>query len=125
MLANFAEAFAGLSRFNLTTSHQSLIPLKDSSGGKPSLSASFHPNTAGSCYAGPAMPLKQSKSEKSGSYYGRKSGAIETWDYILSHGLGFLEGNIVKYVTRYKQKNGREDLLKALDYLNKLLETVE
>ena len=36
--------------------------------------------------------------------------------------LGFLEGNVVKYVCRYKLKNGREDLDKALFYLNRLRE---
>lgn len=46
---------------------------------------------------------------------------IECWDYILSHQLGFLEGNIIKYVTRYKHKNGKEDLLKAREYLDKLI----
>lgn len=50
---------------------------------------------------------------------------IECWDYIISHNMGFLEGNIVKYVTRYKTKNGREDLLKAKEYLDKLLEQVK
>jgi len=52
------------------------------------------------------------------SYY--KKG-IETTDYIQSHELGFLEGNIIKYVTRPKLKNGLEDLLKAEWYLNRLI----
>jgi hypothetical protein len=39
--------------------------------------------------------------------------------------MGFLEGNIIKYVTRYKHKNGKADLLKAKEYLDKLLEQVE
>jgi len=50
---------------------------------------------------------------------------IEAWDYIVSHNLNFLEGNIIKYVTRYKLKNGREDLLKAQAYLNRLLKEVK
>lgn len=50
---------------------------------------------------------------------------IECWDYIVSHGMNYLEGNIVKYVTRYKLKNGLEDLKKAQHYLNKLIEVVE
>ena len=50
---------------------------------------------------------------------------IECWDYIISHNMSFLEGNIIKYVTRYKSKNGKEDLLKAKEYLDKLLEQVE
>jgi hypothetical protein len=39
--------------------------------------------------------------------------------------MGFLEGNIIKYVTRYKHKNGKADLLKAKEYLDKLLEEVK
>jgi hypothetical protein len=50
---------------------------------------------------------------------------IECWDYIISHNMGFLEGNIIKYITRYKLKNGRADLLKAKEYLDKLLEEVK
>jgi hypothetical protein len=48
---------------------------------------------------------------------------IEPWDYIVANNLGYLEGNVIKYVTRYKQKNGIEDLLKAQHYLEKLIET--
>jgi hypothetical protein len=50
---------------------------------------------------------------------------IECWDYVVSHNMGFLEGNIIKYVTRYKHKNGKADLLKAKEYLDKLLEEVK
>ena len=49
------------------------------------------------------------------------TGAIETWDYIVSQKLGYLEGNVIKYVSRYKHKNGLEDLKKAQAYLNKLI----
>lgn len=51
-----------------------------------------------------------------------KSSAIQPWDFIVSNNLGFLEGNIVKYVTRWKEKGGKQDLLKAQHYLEKLLE---
>ncbi len=46
---------------------------------------------------------------------------IETIDYIISHSMNYLEGNLVKYVTRYKHKNGLEDLLKAKLYLDRLI----
>lgn len=46
---------------------------------------------------------------------------IEMWDYAHSHDLGFFEGNILKYITRWKTKNGVEDLLKAKQYLDKLI----
>jgi len=52
------------------------------------------------------------------SYY--KKG-IETTDYIVSHDMNYVEGNIIKYVTRYKEKNGLQDLLKAEWYLNRLI----
>ena len=38
---------------------------------------------------------------------------VEMWDYAHSHNLDFFEGNIVKYITRWKDKNGIEDLKKA------------
>jgi hypothetical protein len=47
---------------------------------------------------------------------------IQPWDYIVSNDLGFLEGNIIKYVTRWKYKNGADDLRKAQHYLAKLIE---
>jgi len=48
--------------------------------------------------------------------------AIQPWDYIIENNLGYLEGNIIKYVTRYKAKGGVEDLRKAQHYLAKLIE---
>ena len=50
---------------------------------------------------------------------------VEMWDYAASHDLDFFEGNIVKYVTRWKHKNGVEDLYKAQQYLNKLIDLNE
>ena len=47
---------------------------------------------------------------------------IQPWDYIIANKLGYLEGNIVKYVSRYKEKGGVEDLIKASHYLEKLIE---
>ena len=44
------------------------------------------------------------------------------WDYSHDHSLDFFEGNIVKYVTRWRHKNGIQDLLKAKQYLDKLIE---
>ncbi len=51
---------------------------------------------------------------------------IEPVKYITSHGLGFLEGNIIKYITRYKLKgNPVEDLHKARVYIDLLLKQYE
>lgn len=48
--------------------------------------------------------------------------AIQPWDYIAANQIGFFEGNVIKYVTRWKEKNGLEDLRKARHYLDKLIE---
>tara|TARA_R100000935_G_scaffold1654_1_gene5089 strand:+ start:466 stop:696 length:231 start_codon:yes stop_codon:yes gene_type:complete len=50
-----------------------------------------------------------------------KQGKIEVIDFILDQKMNYLEGNIIKYVTRYKLKNGIEDLKKAHWYLTKLI----
>ena len=51
-----------------------------------------------------------------------KQGKIEVIDFILDQKMGYLESNILKYICRYKLKNGLEDLKKAQWYLNKLIE---
>ena len=59
------------------------------------------------------------------------SGKIECIDCIESavaelNGFeGFLAGNVIKYVFRFKRKNGKEDLQKAEYYLSKLMEMQE
>jgi hypothetical protein len=55
-----------------------------------------------------------------GTHY--KSKAVQPWDYIVANNLGYLEGNIVKYVSRWKDKGGIDDLRKARHYLDKLIE---
>ena len=55
-----------------------------------------------------------------GNHYQSKS--IQPWDYIVSNNMGYLAGNIIKYVSRYKDKNGVEDLMKAKHYIEKLIE---
>jgi hypothetical protein len=47
---------------------------------------------------------------------------IQPIDYIEANGLGFCEGNIIKYVTRYKRKDGVKDLYKAMHYLTMLID---
>jgi hypothetical protein len=55
-----------------------------------------------------------------GAHY--KGRAVQPWDFIVANELGYLAGNVVKYVTRYKDKNGVQDLEKAAHYLQKLIE---
>lgn len=57
-----------------------------------------------------------------GNHYKQK---IQVWDFIHQNNIGYLEGNIIKYVMRYKEKNGLQDLHKAKHYLEKLIEETE
>lgn len=45
--------------------------------------------------------------------------------FIVKNDIPFREGNIIKYVCRYKNKNGKEDLLKAKQYLEELINEYE
>lgn len=47
---------------------------------------------------------------------------IQPIEYIYANKMGFLEGNVIKYVTRYRAKGGVEDLRKARQYLDWLIE---
>jgi len=51
-----------------------------------------------------------------------KQGKIEVIEFILDQKFSYLEGNVVKYLSRYKFKNGIEDLNKARWYLDLLTE---
>jgi hypothetical protein len=50
---------------------------------------------------------------------------ISPLEYIQKNNLGFIEGNIIKYVSRYKNKNGIEDLKKAKWYLEFLIKNTK
>jgi len=55
-----------------------------------------------------------------GEHY--KSRAIQPVQYIHANGLGFCEGNVIKYVTRWASKGGLADLEKAKHYIELLIE---
>ena len=58
-----------------------------------------------------------------GSHY--KDCAIQPVEYIYSNGLDFLEGNVVKYITRHRTKgDGEEDIRKVIHYAQMILEIV-
>jgi hypothetical protein len=48
-------------------------------------------------------------------------GSLEVWDAIHQLGLDYRQGNVVKYVSRYKHKNGVQDLVKAINYIIKMI----
>lgn len=52
------------------------------------------------------------------SYYGA---GLDVIDFCQKNNLDFMQGNVIKYVTRYKEKNGKEDLLKAKEYIDRII----
>jgi hypothetical protein len=61
--------------------------------------------------------------QEGGAHY--KSLAIQPVEYIHANGVGYFEGNVIKYVTRWKSKGGLEDLKKAKHYIELLIELEE
>lgn len=53
-----------------------------------------------------------------GQHY--KGAKFQPWDWQL-YGVGGWEQAIIKYVVRYRSKNGQQDLLKAVHYIDKLI----
>ncbi len=58
-----------------------------------------------------------------GNHYSRYT--IQPVDFIIANNLDWCEGNAIKYITRWKDKNGVEDIKKAIHYLEILLERVQ
>ena len=50
---------------------------------------------------------------------------IQPVDFILANNIPFCEGNIIKYICRWKLKNGRDDLLKAQHYIQILIDRLD
>lgn len=56
----------------------------------------------------------------SGSHY--KDFSIQPVEFIHKNNIPYLEGNVIKYTCRHKSKNCKEDILKAIHYLQLILE---
>lgn len=51
-------------------------------------------------------------------------GLIQHWDFVVANNLDYFQAQITRYITRCKKKNGKEDLEKAIHYLQKYEEVV-
>jgi len=60
------------------------------------------------------------KQQVGGAHY--KGCVIQPAEYCQKNGLHYCESNVVKYVTRHREKGGRDDLEKAIHYLRLLIE---
>lgn len=52
-------------------------------------------------------------------------GTIQPWDAIIAWGLDPWSANVVKYIQRFPKKNGKQDLEKALHYLEYLIQNYD
>ena len=67
--------------------------------------------------------MKSFKKQVGGSHY--KKYKIQPLEFIIKNNIGFVEGNIIKYVLRFKEKGGVQDLLKAKHYIELLIDTTK
>jgi hypothetical protein len=67
--------------------------------------------------------MKSSKKQIGGSHY--LGYEIQPIDFIIKNNIGFVEGNIIKYVIRFKEKGGVQDLEKAKHYIELLIESTK
>lgn len=66
--------------------------------------------------------MKANDTQVAGTHY---STPYQHWDLVADTGMGYFEGQVTKYVTRHRSKKGKEDLEKALHFLQKLTELAQ
>ncbi len=62
---------------------------------------------------------KADKMQVGGQHYASE---YQHWNMVIATGMGYLEGNATKYISRWRKKDGVKDLQKALHYIDKLNE---
>jgi hypothetical protein len=67
--------------------------------------------------------MKSYKKQVGGSHY--KKYKIQPVEFIIKNNIGFVEGNIIKYILRFKEKGGLSDLEKAKHYIELLIDTTK
>jgi len=71
-----------------------------------------------------ALPPTAAETRVRPTYYDGKDG-MQPFDVIDAFGLDFYEGNVIKYLVRWRKKNGLEDLRKARTYLDRIIARAE
>jgi len=61
------------------------------------------------------------KRQVGGNHYSRYN--IQPIDFIIDNNLDWCEANVVKYITRWRDKNGVEDLRKDMHYIQLLIDS--
>lgn len=74
-------------------------------------------------FTGDLKPDSALAKQEGGGHY--KDMKIQPVEYIHANGLGFIEGAVVKYISRWRAKNGLQDLRKARHFIDLLIELEE
>lgn len=90
-------------------------PYKNGAGGPCVDNAHWHNNREARHQAQAALTT-----QVGGNHY--KDMPIQPVEYIHKNGVGYFEGCVIKYVSRWRKKNGVEDLKKARHFLDLLIE---
>jgi len=67
--------------------------------------------------------MKSYKKQVGGNHY--KKYQIQPIEFIVKNNIGFVEGNVIKYILRFKDKGGVQDLLKAKHYIELLIDSTK
>jgi hypothetical protein len=65
------------------------------------------------------MPQKANRRQIGGNHYQKP---IQHWDFVIANNMPYMEAQIMKYLCRWREKNGLSDLRKAQHFLEKLIE---
>lgn len=68
-------------------------------------------------------PQTANAAQYGGTHYLTKT--IQPWDFITANDIGFLEGCAIKYLSRWRDKGGLDDIRKAIHFCEKLIEVEE
>ena len=60
------------------------------------------------------------KTQIAGTHY--KDMPIQPVEFVYKNNLDFLQGSAIKYICRFRAKNGKDDLLKARHFIDLLIE---
>lgn len=65
-------------------------------------------------------PANALNKQEGGNHY--KNFAIQPVEFCQKNNLGYIESSVIKYVCRHWEKNGAQDIKKAIHFLELLLE---
>jgi len=107
----FETKFSGYKSFGVAQAMPTQVP-----------SPSQIPPTSEQVLAKAVDILKESalKKQVGGDHY--KDTAIQPIEYIYANKLDYCEGAVVKYITRWRKKGGKQDLEKIIHYVNLIIE---